>query len=169
VELSGEAYFEVAKNAAMPFNVTAKDMVVRVLGTHFNIMAYGDEKSLNTTLLEGAVKVTRGGSTGILKPGQQASFAQEGGDVKITPADTDEAVAWKNGIFQFSGDDIEKIMRQISRWYDVGVSFDGKVPDGHYTGTISRNVPVSKALHLLELNGLHFKISGKNITVLATQ
>jgi ferric-dicitrate binding protein FerR (iron transport regulator) len=151
----------------MPFHVTVKDMTVEVLGTHFNIMAYDDEKNISTTLLEGAVKVSRGSNTGLLQPGQQALTAATGGGFRISATDAEGAVAWKNGMFQFNGDDLGKIMRQISRWYNVSISFEGQVPAGHYTGSISRNVPLAKALHLLELNGLRFKTEGGNVEVLA--
>ncbi|MDP4264522.1 MAG: FecR domain-containing protein [Bacteroidota bacterium] len=175
VEITGEAYFEVAKNTAKPFIVNVKDkgMTVEVLGTHFNVNAYNDESAVKTTLLEGAVKIVAGGKTGFLRPGQQGEvlrFAQDDeGVIKIiNDVDIDETVAWKNGVFSFKKQDLETIMRQLSRWYDVQTVFEDKVP-GHFGVTnISRNVPLSKLLKALELAGAgHFEIdeAGKKITV----
>ena len=167
VELTGEAYFEVAKNAAMPFNVQVNDMNVQVLGTHFNVMAYNDENVIKTTLLEGAVKVTKGTVAGLLKPGQQAKMDKDAGNIKIATADVEETMAWKNGLFLFNNDDIKTIMRQISRWYDVNISFEGNIPAKNFTWQISRNTNVSQVLKMLELTKeVHFKITGKNIVVM---
>ena len=167
VELTGEAYFEVAKNAAMPFNVQVNDLNVQVLGTHFNVMAYNDENVIKTTLLEGAVKVTKGTVAGLLKPGQQAKMDKDAGNIKIATADVEETMAWKNGLFLFNNDDIKTIMRQISRWYDVNISFEGNIPAKNFTWQISRNTNVSQVLKMLELTKeVHFKITGKNIVVM---
>ncbi|WP_183560394.1 FecR family protein [Mucilaginibacter sp. SP1R1] len=167
VELTGEAYFEVAKNKAMPFKVKAAGQVVEVLGTHFNINAYADESTIKTTLLEGSVKVSAGTNIGFLKPGQQAS-AQTDGSIKITNnVDIDEIMAWKDEMFQFNGADIQTIMRQVARWYDVDVEFRGKLPSDLYRGKISRNVNVSQVLKILELSGINFIIEGRKIIVKA--
>ena len=176
VELNGEAYFEVTKNTAMPFTVhvnsptTGGDggMDVQVLGTHFNVMAYNEEDALRTTLLEGAVRVTKGAAVGLLKPGKQAKLDKNAGSIKILDVDVDEAIAWKNGLFLFNNDDIRTIMRQISRWYDVDISFEGDTLKGrNFTGQISRNNNVSQVLKMLELTKeVHFKMTGKNIIVL---
>lgn len=167
VELTGEAYFEVAKNAAMPFNVQVNDLNVQVLGTHFNVMAYNDENVIKTTLLEGAVKVTKGTVAGLLKPGQQAKMDKDAGNIKIATADVEETMAWKNGLFLFNNDDIKTIMRQISRWYDVNISFEGNIPAKNFTWQISRNTNVSQVLKMLELTKeAHFKVIGKKIVVM---
>ncbi len=166
VELSGEAYFEVARNAGMPFRIASKEMEVEVLGTHFNIMAYDDEAVLKTTLLEGAVKVTRNGSSRRLQPGQQARIYKENGSMDVLQdANTEEAVAWKNGFIQFEGQDIKAAMRMLARWYNVEVDYRGAVP-AHFRGIIPRNVPVSQVLKMMELTGeVHFTIEGNRIIV----
>ena len=166
VEITGEAYFEVAKNISMPFKVKVNGMQVEVLGTHFNINAYGDEPSIKTTLLEGAVKIVAGQKISFLKPGQQADLNKNGEVKVVSDSDPDEVVAWKNGMFKFNGADINTIMRQVSRWYDVEVVFKDKI-SGHFVATgIPRTVSVSKLLTVLEMmGGVHFEIDGKKILV----
>jgi len=164
VELTGEAYFEVAKNAAMPFIVKVNDMQVKVLGTHFNIMAYADEAAVKTTLLEGSVKLSIGQTSNILKPGQQG-VVNRNGQIKIVEVDAEQAVAWKNGYFEFDRSNIQEIMSQLSRWYDTKVTYEGKVPDDEFVGRIERSVKLSQVLHILELSHVHFKIENKNIIV----
>jgi ferric-dicitrate binding protein FerR (iron transport regulator) len=166
VELTGEAYFEVAKNAASPFFVKTSSQTIKVLGTHFNINSYQDEKSVKTTLLEGSVEVTGNGTRQItsLKPGQQA--VNSAGNIKIiSDADIDEAVAWKNGKFLFRNTDLQTVMRQLSRWYDVEVTYQGVVAAKHYRGRISRNVPVSQVFEILKTSGVNFIINGRTIIV----
>ncbi|MEO7047711.1 MAG: FecR domain-containing protein [Ferruginibacter sp.] len=170
VEITGEAYFEVAKNKALPFRVNAAGSVVEVLGTHFNINAYNDESSIRTTLLEGSVKISapllaKNELTEFLKPGQQSSIDKAGKINIFNNADTTEAVAWKNGRFQFASADIKTILRQISRWYNVNVIYKG-IADIHFTGQLSRSENVSKIFEQLTMTGeVHFKIDGNNIIV----
>lgn len=165
VTLRGEAYFEVAKNKSMPFRVQANNVNVEVLGTHFNIMSYTDEHSVNTTLLEGSVKISKGNVQKIIKPGQQAVAVTQGNDIVVDETDVDEAVAWKNGNFNFNGDDIHALMRQISRWYDVNVIYQGKIPHNQFVGTIPRASEIEQVLKVLELNHVHVKIKDKTIVV----
>jgi transmembrane sensor len=165
VEITGEAYFEVTKNAAMPFKVKTNRADIEVLGTHFNVMAYDDEKVMKTTLLEGAVKITNGNFKGKLKPGEQMQVNEVGQTRIVNNIDVDDETAWKNGIFQFSDAGIEVILRQASRWYDVDVSYKGNVPDREFTGRISRNVKASELLNMLRYTGVDLKIEGKNIIV----
>lgn len=164
VELTGEAYFEVAKNRLKPFKVTFNGTTVEVLGTHFNIMAYADEAKTRTTLLEGSVRISRNGKNGLLKPGQQADIDTKN-NISITEADTEQAMAWKNGYFKFNRDNIQTIMRQLSRWYDIDVIYDGSIPTDEFVGKIRRNANVSEVLRVLELNNVHFKIANKKIIV----
>ncbi|MVM28557.1 DUF4974 domain-containing protein [Spirosoma sp. HMF4905] len=185
VELKGEAYFEVAhaKNKAnerVPFRVLSAGQIVEVLGTHFNINSYSDENSTKTTLLEGKVKViktrayalansakTEAASALVLKPGEQAQLAL-GTQPKlnlVAQVDLEEAVAWKNGQFQFKDTDLPTIMRQIARWYDVEIAFQGRVSDAKFRGKISRDVPLSQFFQILQLSGVNFKIEGRKITV----
>lgn len=168
VELSGEAYFEVFKNKRQPFQVLTgtaeggRSQLIEVLGTHFNVNAYADEASTKTTLLEGLVRVNHGIE---LRPGEQSVLNQ--GDVRVVQVDTEEAVAWKNGYFIFTNEDIYSIMRKISRWYDVEVVYEGKITDNTFNGPVSRSSKVSEVLDILELTKtVHFKIEGRRITVM---
>lgn len=166
VELLGEAYFEVAKNAAMPFKVKVHGMEVEVLGTHFNINSYDNESIVRTTLLEGSIKINKDDKSSLLKPGQQAQM-NEAGEIKIiSNVDVEEAIAWKEGKFQFDKADIHAIMRQLARWYDVEVEYKGNV-SSHFGGTISRDVNLSQVLNMLHLTGeVNFKIEGKKVVVM---
>ena len=170
VELKGEAYFEIAANAAIPFRVSVDHgrgegpMLVDVLGTHFNIKAYADEPTVNTTLLEGAVKVHKKEQSALIRPGEQAKL-NSAGTLSVQPADTEEAIAWKNGLFRFGEATVEDVMRQLSRWYDVEVVYVNGAPKDLFQGEIYRNVNVSKVLKVLEASGVHFKVEGKKIFV----
>ncbi len=167
VEISGEAYFEVAKNKAMPFIVSVNGAEVQVLGTHFNIMAYNEEKAVRTTLLEGSVRFVSGNNASLLKPGQQSQLSKEGQVNVISSVDVDEVMAWKNGMFYFEGEDIETVMRQLARWYDVEVDFKGQQIDNLFYAKIPRSSKLSDVLKVLELTGnIKFEIEGKKITVL---
>jgi len=166
VELTGEAYFEVAKNPKLPFRVKVNGMEVEVLGTHFNIMAYSDEREAITTLLEGSVKIIKGTANALLKPGQQSQVDEKGMIKIVDNANMDEVMSWKNGFFQFEQSDIQTIMRQVARWYDVDVSVEGNIAD-HFHVAIPRNVAVSKLFNALELTGhVHFKVDGRKVIVL---
>lgn len=168
VEVTGEAYFEVTKNAAKPFRVKMNNgAAVEVLGTHFNINAYNEEPATKITLLEGRIKVS--GKTGnvVIKPGQQARLTDQNSILKVAnDADVEEVMAWKNGAFQFGGADIQTVMRQISRWYDVDVEYKGNI-SLHFAGTMSRNVNISQVLEMLEkAGGLKTNVTGRKITVM---
>lgn len=165
VELSGEAYFEVAKNPDMPFKVVSETAEVLVLGTHFNVMAYEDEKALKTTLLEGSVKITSARMEDILEPGEQAVVGRNGSMKVVDNINVNDAIAWKNGLFQFNDADLPTIMRQAARWYDLDVFYEGQIPQRHFTGRISRNVKASELLSILEYTGVNFRIKGKTIIV----
>ena len=165
VSITGEAYFEVSENKAMPFFVEHNQLLVKVLGTHFNVNTYENEANIKVTLLEGMVDVGDGSITKRLAPGQQASISKR--KISIEEAvDTEEVMAWKNGQFYFGGSDIKSIMNQIERYYDVEVEFRDKVPY-QFVAKISRDVNVSAFLQKLELTNLiHFKIEGKKIIVM---
>ncbi|HWV66670.1 FecR family protein, partial [Chitinophaga sp.] len=138
VDITGEAYFEVAEDAERPFTVKVNNnMDVLVLGTHFNINAYADESTINTTLLEGAVLVRTTGAMRHLNPGQQAKVTPAGdGIVGVKRIDANSAVAWKNGYFSFEDADIPTVMRQLSRWYNIEVKYSEKIPEETFTGEI---------------------------------
>lgn len=165
VTITGEAYLEVAKNKLKPFRVISGSQTIEVLGTHFNINAYTDEASIKTTLLEGAVKVSSNNSSTIIAPGEQTSLLRSNGNLEKKSVDVEQEVAWKNGVFVFKGEDIKAIMRQIARWYDVEVEYEGTVTDEKFYGQIYRNSKLSEVLAILELNNLHFKSNGRKITV----
>jgi transmembrane sensor len=180
VTVTGEVYFEVAhvesRNGTgagkrMPFIVNVNNKAdVMVLGTHFNINAYDDEESIRTTLLEGKVKVSATGSqlstidSRLLSPGYQAKI-KPSGEIKTGQADIEEVMAWKNGWFQFNGHDIESIMRQVSRWYDVDIVYQGKIPTGHYSGIVSRENNIEQVLRIMQAGGVGFTIAGHKVTV----
>ncbi|MEP6614618.1 MAG: FecR family protein [Mucilaginibacter sp.] len=166
VTITGEVYFEVAKNKSKPFRVVAGEQTVEVLGTHFNINAYTDEDALKTTLVEGSVKITAGAQSVVLKPEQQASMlAGKAGRIKVTTVDTDNVLAWTSGNFQFEKAEIPLIMREAARWYDVDIKYEGEIPKRRFTGSISRSVNLSELLKMLKYTGINFKIAGKTIVV----
>jgi transmembrane sensor len=163
VTITGEAYFEVAHDAAKPFSVSKGDVQVQVLGTHFNVNAYEDEASINVTLIEGSVKVNKGNSNILLQPGQQALI-----DNSITisrNADIEQVLAWKNGFFSFNRADIKTVMRQVGRWYDVEVVYEGTLTKDLFGGDIHRNLSLAKVLDFLEKSQVHFVLNGKTVTV----
>lgn len=166
VTISGEAYFEVAKEKNKPFDVHAGSAIIQVLGTHFNVNSYDDEAAIKTTLLEGSVRVKQHNYSTLLKPGQQAQNDQQG---KITPAiikaDTEEVMAWKDGLFQFNDASLQMVMRQLSRWYDVEVKYEGKIPDKKLVGEINKDSKLSEVLKALQYTGIHFRIEGKTMIV----
>jgi len=167
VTLTGEGYFEVARHPSMPFVVQTDQVAVNVLGTHFNIMAYPQEAAVRTTLEEGSVKVVHGKDGVLITPGQQAELGRNGELKVINDVDLDEALAWKNGKFQFNETDIETIMRQISRWYDVDIAYKGNLSGIRLSGSLSRKEPVAHLLELLEeTKRVKFITEGKQITVM---
>ncbi len=167
VTVTGEAYFEVAHNPARPFRVIINNQQIEVLGTHFNVNAYADEPDIKTTLLEGSVKVINKNRTATLYPGQQALVDHAGTVIAVkTLPNAHEIIAWKNGFFEFNQASTATIMRQVARWYDVEVTYSGKLPDKTFSGTIARDVNASQLLEILSYSGLHFKIEGKKIMVL---
>jgi transmembrane sensor len=174
VELTGEAYFEIAKNSKMPFKVRIPTgSEVEVLGTHFNIMAYGEEPVMKTTLLEGSVKVSSSNVKGaVLAPNQQAQIFGDGKISLLKKFDATQAVAWKNDNFIFDDTELETIMRQVSRWYDVDVVYEGNQNDQEFLksiqfiGEVSRRESAQEVLNLLKLTGaVDFVVAGRTITV----
>ena len=163
VELTGEAYFEVAKNKDKPFLVKVGDMQVKVLGTHFNINAYSDENTIRTSLLEGSVKIIKDNKSKLLKPGNQAVLNKKQNEIDITDIDMNGVMAWKNGLFQFEGDNITTIMREIGRWYNVEIVYSGKVSTRTFEGKISRDAELSEVLRILELSKVKFSVVGRKI------
>lgn len=164
VELTGEAYFEVAKNARHPFIVKTEQQEITVLGTHFNVNAYNNEPELKTTLLEGSIQINAKDLERVIKPGEQATWSNN--QLKVKEIDTELAVAWKNNQFMFESEGIENIMRRIERWYNVKVEYSGEIPSDKFGGTVPRFGNVSELLNVLELTGkVHFKVEGRRIMV----
>lgn len=163
--ITGEAYFEVAHNPTMPFIVESGKNVVRVLGTHFNINAYDNEKVVSVTLLEGSVDVSRGNVSRIIKPGQQAQINKDDKINLVKDIDLNHVVAWKNGRISFQGADLGTVMRQMSRWYDVDIEYNSKVDDLFYAD-MARSTMLSDVLKALELTtDVRFKIEGRKVIV----
>ncbi len=165
VEMTGEVYFEIEKDAHKPFYVKTSKQEVMVLGTHFNINAYPDEALVRTTLLEGSVKVNslKDKTSVLLKPGQRADL---GTTFLIHPAGNED-IAWKNGDFIFKEENLPSIMRKLSRWYDITVICPETFSDRKFDGIISRSRPLSAVLHRIESTGkVHFKIEGRRITLM---
>lgn len=174
VELTGEAFFEVAKSAVAPFRVKVRDMQIQVLGTHFNVMGYPDEPVSRTTLVEGAVKITREGEEILLGPGEQAETAYPAsGDrspiTLIRGVDPDAVLAWKNGSLEFNNDDLQTVMRKLSRAYDVDIHYDGVIPERHFGGSFEQKKGLDPILKTLELQKIHFNYKIKEKTIIVTQ
>lgn len=176
VEITGEAYFEVAKafsaggrQGVIPFRVNVRNKTeVEVLGTHFNINAYENEKDIQTTLLEGSVRVMQGSSALVLKPGQQALIPSTGKKIQLVDqADTDKVMAWKNGLFYFEGLTLEEAMRQLERWYDIEVIYEGAAPNIRFGGKMRRDLTLGGLLQLLSDSQLKFRLEeGRRLIVL---
>ena len=174
VELTGEAYFEVAPSLIhgtfkRPFVVKNANTTVQVLGTHFNVNGYQNEAAVKVTLLEGSVNVLRTNepsASALLTPGQQAALASGNSDIDVKQVDIEEAIAWKNSLFWFHDADIKTVMRQLERWYDVEVIYTGSIPK-KFNGSIPMNMSAMKVFHVLEMTGgVHFRIDGRKVFVL---
>jgi transmembrane sensor len=167
VELTtGEAYFEIAKDPAKPFIVNVKGEEVEVLGTSFNVMAYPEEGTTQTTLLTGAVSVKAGKTSVQLKPDEQAQGEENGSLKLIKNVPSQDIVSWKDGFFYFGRASFSAVMRQLARWYDVTVIYEGKVPDMEFGGKIDRNLPLHELLKFLDKNQVRFRIEGHSLIVL---
>lgn len=165
VEISGEVYFEVMPDPQRPFRVQIDDRAeIEVLGTRFNINAYKEEESLRATLLEGAVRFHGKTEQVVLKPGQQARLS-----AKLEVVDnvkTDKIMAWRNGLFNFEGMRLDEVMRQLGRWYDMEIVYQGKVPEVEFYGDLDRHVSLAGVLKALESADIKFRIEGKRLIVL---
>lgn len=168
VSITGEAYFEVAKNAAAPFIVDINGKChVEVLGTHFNVNAYTDESAIKTTLLEGSVRVTASASkmSKLIEPGQQAQLHANDHFIIQKNAPIDEVMAWKNGYLNFNNADLPTVMRKLERWYNIQVMYEGEVPRRSFGGEIQNSLTLSQVLHILEKNNVRFKVDGNKLIV----
>jgi len=165
VELTGEGFFEVAKNIH-PFSVKVHGLSVDVLGTAFNVMAYDDEPGIKTTLISGKVSLAAAAKQSVLSPGEQGIVDHSGTIAILKDADTEAATAWQRGYFQYSHANIGDVLRQLARWYDVEVVFTLPIPDNYtFDGEIGRSLNLSTILKHLEKTDLHFHIEGKKLIV----
>ncbi|UCJ10166.1 FecR family protein [Chitinophaga pendula] len=163
VEVSGEAYFEVAQNGQAPFRIKINEMMeIQVLGTHFNINAYANEADIQTTLLEGSVRIVNNGQAYLLAPGQQAQV--RGASLRIKKdIDLSQVMAWKAGAFSFVNADVPAVMRQLARWYDIEVRYEGDIPVREFTGEIGRNLSLDQVLQLLTKNRINYRIEHEKL------
>jgi ferric-dicitrate binding protein FerR (iron transport regulator) len=171
VFMTGEAYFEVKEDAQKPFYTVTRGASIHVLGTRYNVMAYEDENSVNTTLVEGKVKVSSDKASAMLRPGQQAIINAAGttnnnGVIEIKEADIDKETAWIDGFFQFDQTNLSTLMRQLKRWYGIEAVYRGGDTSRLFGGRISRNMNLSQVIQLLQGNGIHFNIEGKKLIIL---
>lgn len=167
VELEGQGYFEVAPNAQQPFKVKVHDLEVLVLGTDFDVMAYGDETSVNTTLVTGSIQVKEGSTKQLLQPGQQAVVDNQNHQLTVKAADIRKVIAWKNGLFVFNDMALPAILREVARWYDVDIVYKASPGTELYGGGIGRDLQLADVLALLEGSGFnHFRIEGRKVIVL---
>lgn len=170
ITIKGEAYFEIARFSTkegknLPFIVQKGDMEVKVLGTHFNVNAYDDDKSIRTTLVEGSIQLQAGGRSVLLRPGQQ-SIWQTGGELNISnDVNMEEVLAWKNGYFYFDDAGIPQLMKQLSRWYNVDIAFEGKIPDRKFGGKIPANTSLSEMLKILSITKINYKMENKTLVI----
>ena len=165
VSITGEAYFEVTHDKARPFYVSSGDVQVKVLGTHFNVNAYDDEDALKVTLLEGSVRVSNNNNAVTIKPGQQASSIHHSSFIIHNSPDLDAVMAWKNGLFAFSHDNIQTVMRQLAKWYDLEVKFEGNITTDKFGGDISRDLPLTEVLEFLKASQVNFEVQGRTVIV----
>ncbi|SIN69059.1 FecR family protein [Chitinophaga niabensis] len=166
VTLRGEAYFDIKPDAKRPFSVKLADnMEVKVLGTAFNINAYENERVIATTLINGSVRVNAGNNSSILKPGYQANIAHTAPGIQVNRADTSQVLAWKNGIFNFEGADIQAVMKQLERWYDIDVQYENGIPAIVFGGKMDRNLSLSNIMRMLEISDVHCRLEGKKLII----
>jgi len=167
VELTGEGYFEIAPDPAKPFLVSVRGQTIEVVGTRFNILAYAEEGATKTTLLSGAIRVKAGDVIVQLKPNDQVQV-DSGRRVKVIHNVPSEDIAsWKDGFFYFGGGtSFDEMMRQLGRWYNVEVTYEGKIPNVEYSGKIDRSLPLNDLLKCFDKNKIHFRLEGRKLIVL---
>ncbi|HJT74616.1 MAG TPA: FecR domain-containing protein [Chitinophaga sp.] len=170
VILDGQAYFEIAPDAKQPFIVKAGEMEVQVLGTSFDIMAYKDEEVVNTTLVEGAVKVFQGSTSALLHPGQQSKLSPASGRMEVQAVNLENVLAWRNGRFELENTGLPAFLRQLARWYDVEIVIEAQereVALKKFGGQIGRDMDLQDVLKILDLYGVECKLENRKLTVLS--
>lgn len=169
VFITGEVYMEVAKEMNRPFIVVTRHSDITVLGTHFNVMAYDNEPGVNTTLLEGSVKISLPGvkQSIVIRPGEEASVNNTSSEIAVKKVDADNAVAWIHGLLSLNDCTVQEFMDKLSRWYNVDIQYAGKVPVKKFGGMINRNAQLSDVLSALSVAGIHTRVEDKKIIVMA--
>lgn len=166
VTLKGEAYFEIRPDAKTPFKVKlANNTEVRVLGTAFNINAYENEHAIATTLINGSVQINTGNNSSMLKPGYQANVTHTAPGIQVTRVDTSQVLAWKNGVFNFEDADVQAVMKQLERWYDIDVQYENGIPGITFGGKMDRNLTLSNIIRMLEISDVHCRLEGKKLII----
>ncbi|MRG43903.1 DUF4974 domain-containing protein [Chitinophaga sp. SYP-B3965] len=169
VEITGEAYFEVSRNTTQPFIVKINDHAdIRVVGTQFNVNAYADEENIHTTLLEGIVRIRSHEQSRVLSPGQQAEISNSHGDLRILDqVNLEQVTAWKAGFFNFRGASLPEVMRELARWYDLEIIYEGKIPEQQFEGELPRTLQLSQVIKILTKVDVKFRIEqGRKLIVL---
>ncbi len=164
VEITGEVFFEVRKDETRPFIVVFGSNEVEVLGTSFNISHYGDELSSMATLVEGSIALNAGNKKNKLTPGQGATITDDG-NIKVGMVNIEEITAWKNGMFYFRDAGIDLVMRQVSRWYNIEVKYEGIIPQKKLAGKVSREVSLDEIMSMLQYAGVNYRLSGRTLTI----
>lgn len=167
VRIQGQAYFEVARDAAKPFRVISKGQEILVLGTKFDVNAYSDNPATITTLLAGSVRLHTSKSEALLKPAQQAVVSNGAEQIRVRAANIEIATAWRNGFFQYDHDDLHTVLRDLAKWYDLEIVFNDPSQDFEFSGKIYRDVPLAQALEILEFAGAKLRLEGKTVTVMS--
>ena len=165
VTISGEAYFEVAKNAKQPFivNIENSKTDIEVLGTHFNVNSYADNGSYKTTLLEGSIKLSTGKRKFLLQPNQQAISQPDAEQVQfINNVSSEDILAWKNHLFHFNQASIGDVMLELARWYNIQVVYEGTKPPGTFTGKIQKDLTLRQALKILGATRVRYQLTDDN-------
>lgn len=166
VEITGEVYFEVAHNPRQPFRVKVGNQLIEDLGTAFNVNAYEEEQVTKTTLIQGLIRVTKGGASLMVLPGQEVQAGETSRLVLEKHANVEQALAWKNGYFDFNGLDTRAIMRQLARWYGIEVRYEGQPSSALFEGRMQRNLLLSQALTGLGKCGVYCRREENTLIVL---
>jgi transmembrane sensor len=165
VKLTGEAYFEVVHNSKSPFKVQVKNQIIEDIGTSFNIYAYADEPYTSVTLVDGSVKVKNNENEAIIKPGQKATTSDNSNNITVKTADFESDLAWRSDLFHFEDVQLAVVLKQISRWYDLEIDYDGTIPSKTINGEIYRNMNGAQVLIILKNLGVNYKLEGKKLII----
>ena len=167
VELTGEAYFEVAKDIARPFIVRTGKQETKVLATSFDVKAYPNETIIKTTVIAGRVVVRSAHDTVILKADEQLRLDTTGRYQGLEQVAAGEAIAWKDGYLDFNHSTLQDVLHQVERRYDLRISFNIRPREIRWRGTLPPNAPLSQLLDFFEANHIHCRLSGHHLSVRA--